>query len=237
MTTPQKDRISRVEVGLLSLVAFCALLLVLLVVRRELQPLASAKERHRDLETIEDPKSYYGRGHRLGADTAPVVAVVFSDYQCKYCRALNNDLRRIVVESHGGVAVIFRHFPLEDIHDNALTAALASECAADQGRFSDMHELLFVVSDTLDRIAVSDLAARAGVPREAAFATCVESKIHVSRVAQDVSAGRRLKVGATPTWIIGNRVIRGAVVGDSLTRIVDEVRRSSLVPERRNPAT
>ena len=80
--------------------------------------------------------------HVLGAPCGPVIAV-YGDYQCPYSRRAFRELERVRRRSGEAVRIAFRHFPLTEIHPDALAAAAAAEAAALQGKFWEMHELLF----------------------------------------------------------------------------------------------
>jgi protein-disulfide isomerase len=81
--------------------------------------------------------------HVRGAPGGRRVIVVYGDYQCPYSRRAFRELERVSRRSGEAVRIVFRHFPLTEIHPHALAAAAAAEAAALQGRFWDMHELLF----------------------------------------------------------------------------------------------
>jgi protein-disulfide isomerase len=94
--------------------------------------------------------------HVLGDPDAPVTLLEYGDYECPYCAAAAPVLRRLVAEGDGSVRLVFRNYPLPDVHPHALTAALAAEAAAAQGAFWEMHELLF---ERQDRLSDADLRA------------------------------------------------------------------------------
>lgn len=92
----------------------------------------------------------------LGDPAAPVTITEYGDLECPYCRDAEPVLRRLVEESDGGVRLVWRHFPLFQVHPHALIAALAAEAAAEQGLFWEMQRLLFAQQD---RLAEPDLRA------------------------------------------------------------------------------
>jgi protein-disulfide isomerase len=67
----------------------------------------------------------------------------YGDYECPYSRRAYREIQAVEQELAGGVCFVFRHFPLTEIHPHALAASMAAEAAAVQGRFWDMHDLLF----------------------------------------------------------------------------------------------
>ena len=80
--------------------------------------------------------------HVRGPASGPLI-LEYGDYECPYSRQAYREIERVATELAGGVRFAFRHFPLTQIHPHALAAAAAAEAAARQGRFWDMHELLF----------------------------------------------------------------------------------------------
>ena len=148
-------------------------------------------------------------GQRIGSPEAPLTIVVFGDFQCQYCAAAQGLIKAVLAEYPESVAFRFRHLPLETIHPYAWTAALAAECAGDQGRFPEYHDLLYALQDSIGRIAWTDLAARAGVPSVLAFARCLADETHTDAVERDVRTARSLGVNGTPAFILGDELIPG----------------------------
>lgn len=83
------------------------------------------------------------RGQILGSADAPVTIVEFSDFQCPYCAQVIEPLNNLIAKYPGKIRFVYRHFPLTDIHAVAFQSAVASECAALQGKFWEFHALLF----------------------------------------------------------------------------------------------
>ena len=143
---------------------------------------------------------------RHARGTGSVVLVEFSDYECPFCAKHAAEtaplLRREFVEP-GKLQVLFLNFPLSR-HARAQKASEAAECAADQGRFWNMHERLFQTPRLLD---IPDLIAHAGAVGldGPAFAACLNGDTHAERVRGDVAEGRRLGVSSTPTFFLGVR--------------------------------
>src|SRR5882757_1211269 len=81
--------------------------------------------------------------HTLGASHAPVTLVEYGDFECPNCRQAAPAVKLLLERFAGRIRFAYRHFPLEDVHPHALHAALATEAAAGQGKFWQMHDLLF----------------------------------------------------------------------------------------------
>jgi protein-disulfide isomerase len=81
--------------------------------------------------------------HMLGSEHAPVTIVEYGDFECPSCKNAVPAVKMLLENFAGKVRLVFRHFPLEQAHPHALMAAEAAECAGEQGKFWEMHELLF----------------------------------------------------------------------------------------------
>ncbi|MEK8225402.1 thioredoxin domain-containing protein [Oerskovia sp. M15] len=104
--------------------------------------------------------------HVFGDPDASVTIVEFGDFECPYCHDAAPILRAVVEESGGQVRLVFRHFPLFEVHPYALTAALAAEAAGAQGRFWEMHDVLFAHQDRLDDVGLAHWARKLGLDGE-----------------------------------------------------------------------
>jgi protein-disulfide isomerase len=139
--------------------------------------------------------------HRLGPATAAVTLVEYGDYECPYCGAaypVTKELRRMLGDD---LQFVYRHFPLSQIHPRAFTAALAAEAAGAQGRFWEMHELLYANQQRLDRGSLPLYAQALGLDLER-FARDVDERTYEPKVRSDFLGGVRSGVNGTPTFFI-----------------------------------
>src|SRR5262245_60944694 len=121
-----------------------------------------------------EPISVEGAQTR-GSSTARIAFVEFSDFECPFCGRFARDVQPMLDRMYiktGDVLMVFVHFPLEEIHPNALTAAVYAECAGQQGRFWEMHDLLFSDQKKLDPLELQGRAKTLGldIPK---FGTCL----------------------------------------------------------------
>lgn len=196
----------------------CALAVTGMVARREFQTPDDG------LKTSFYPKwkELTERGHRLGNASAPVQVVLFSDYQCPYCRSITPTIEQLMAKYPDAVAVTYRHFLLEDIHPHARSAAIAAECGGEQGRFAAMHRVLFDNAAQLGQVPWTELAAQAGVPDQAAFIDCSDDSRHADAIAKDLSAVVDVGIGAVPALVINGVVITGAKPLEVVDRLVQD---------------
>jgi protein-disulfide isomerase len=160
-------------------------------------------------------------GKRIGPTDAAVTVVEFSDFQCPWCaRFARHVVAGLRHQYPNDVAFIYRHLPLKSIHPHAYAAALASECAAEQGRFEDFHDRLFFMPDSIGPRSFAAFARDAHVADDRIFQVCLESTANAAVVDRDLADAKRLNVRATPT-IFAN--------GWRLAGLVDSTRLDSLV--------
>ena len=164
-----------------------------------------------------DAQGYPSRGPA----TAPVTIVLFSDFECPYCRTMATTLEQATREYGAKVRLVFRQFPLAQIHPNAVKAAEASLCANDQGRFWEMHDVMFIGGERLVPTELSLRAKTIGLDM-AAFETCMASGKHAGRIKNEIDAGRALGVSSTPTMFVNGRPIRGAIQYPELSKMIQE---------------
>lgn len=148
-----------------------------------------------------------------GNPSAPLVLIVFSDFECPFCASFA--LRVLPeVESRyvhtGTLHVAYRHLPLEAIHTRAWAAAEAAECARAQGRFWEMHDEIFYDPASLSPPSLARRAARLFLD-QASFERCTEGGDMRRRVREDVELARRLNITGTPAFLLGRREVDGKV--------------------------
>ncbi|HEX2208542.1 MAG TPA: thioredoxin domain-containing protein [Longimicrobium sp.] len=212
------ERISNLFTGVLTV---CAVVVTGMVVRREFFG-PSAQPAPVVEVTVENWESFAASGGALGTAGAPVRIVEFSDFQCPYCAEVSTSLRRLRDRYPGRVSVVYRHYPLESIHPHAFAAAVAVECAGEQGRFEAFHDALFAVQDSIGLRPWSAYAAEAAVPDVAALVRCVEDERFAARVRADMDEARRAGVVATPAFIFNGKMVDGTAGAALVERWVEE---------------
>jgi protein-disulfide isomerase len=169
------------------------------------------------------------RDHARGPATAPVTLVEYGDYECPYCRAavpIVAELQRLLGEQ---LRYVFRHFPLTNVHPHAQLAAEAAEAAAAQGKFFEMHGMLFENHDALEEDDLERYAGELGLDR-ARFRRELEGGAYTQRVQEDFQNGLDSGVRGTPTffldevrydWVVGVRQLL-ATIREAHPDVVDE---------------
>lgn len=145
--------------------------------------------------------------HLLGNPDAPVVVVEYGDFECPFCAALAPVLKELVESSDGGVALIYRNYPIAEIHPHALTAALAAEATAPHGVFWEMHDLLFTWQSRLHDADLRKYAETLGV--DGSLVVGEPAQQFADKVERDFLAGVDLGVPGTPTLVIRDELYEG----------------------------
>ena len=161
-----------------------------------------------------------------GPGNAPVTMVAFSDFQCPYCRLVLPTLQQIQDTFGDQVRLVFRQFPLTQIHPQAVDAARASLCADEQDRFWEMHDAMFENQRALQVDQLKATARDVGLDG-AEFDACMDSDRYARQVMEDLEAGRALGITGTPMTFINGRALSGAKPYEEFAEIVeDELRRA-----------
>lgn len=211
------DSLLNASIVILSL---CAMVLTGSAVARARAPQSTAQP---VTTKVANWRTLASSGQRMGLTDAPVTIVEFADFQCPFCRRTADALRAVRTAHGASVAVVYRHYPLNSIHPFAESAAIASECAAQQDDFESFHDALYAAQDSIGRLAWSTLATRAGVRDTSRFQSCLTGQQQRARVQEDVAAGESLHLLGTPTVLVNQYRINGAAtqaVIDSLVRVV-----------------
>jgi protein-disulfide isomerase len=211
-STPEADALSQIKAGLAQQ-------------RQGERRAAFARELRKkyDVKVLLEPYRVpveVGNAPVRGNPAAPVTVVEFSDFQCSFCVRARPTVNR-VREAYGDkVRWVFRHFPL-DFHAQAEKAGEAAACAGDQGKFWEMHDLLW---GNASKLQVADLKAHAATlgldaPK---FGECLDSGRHAGLVSADLEAGQGYGVSGTPAFFVNGRPLVGAQPFDAFAQVIDD---------------
>jgi formate-nitrite transporter family protein len=153
--------------------------------------------------------------HARGPAEAPLTVVQYGDFECPHCALAHPRLTEIANELGDSLRLVYRHFPLTDVHPRAQRAAEAAEAAAKQGRFWEMVPLLYANNERLDDETLLRCAKKAGADAKRLMKE-VGSGAHAARVRADYLGGLRSGVSGTPTFFINGERYEGTLGLDSL---------------------
>lgn len=156
----------------------------------------------------------------IGAKDARVTIVVFTDYQCPFCKRVEPTLKEALKKYEGKIKLVVRDFPLS-FHPEAHPAALAATCAQNQGQFEAMKDGLFNHQESLSNDLYVRLARELKLDA-AKFDACRKDPKTEWSVRQDIRDGETLGVNGTPALFINGRKAAGALNLDELSRLIDE---------------
>ncbi len=182
-------------------------------------------ERERRRRQGPDPEKVYkvniaGSPFRGPAD-AKVTLVEFSDFQCPYCSRVTPTLNAIREQYEDDVKIVFKHLPLTRIHPKAPLAHAASEAAHAQGKFWEMHDLIFANQRDLEEETFIGYAEELGLDVER-FKQDMKSPLIRKRVDADAAEAARLSINGTPGFMVNGRFFAGAKNLDYFKQRIDE---------------
>lgn len=157
---------------------------------------------------------------------AKVVLIEYSDFQCPYCQRHDPTMQQLVEEYGDQVAWVYRHFPLS-FHPNAEPTSLASECAAEQGKFWEFADAMFagqtenLEGDAATADAFVQSTAKSLGLSMTKFNDCLESAKYQDKVDADYASGQAAGVSGTPATFVNGTLVSGAVPYASLKKVVD----------------
>ena len=155
-----------------------------------------------------------------GPAKAPVTIVEFSDYQCPFCSKAEGTVQDVLKKYGDKIRLVYRDYPLS-FHQNAHTAAEASECAKEQGKFWEMHDAMFANQQKLAATDLVETASGIGIDK-AKFKTCLDSGKFKTEVDKDFQDGSKYGVTGTPTFFINGIMMVGARDTQSFADIIDQ---------------
>ncbi|MGO1317488.1 MAG: DsbA family protein [Cellulomonadaceae bacterium] len=160
------------------------------------------------MSTLRVPVSEHD--HATGPSSAPVTVVEYGDYQCPYCREAAPVVRELLDQLAGQVRFVFRHFPLTDLHPEAVDAAYLAELAGESGRFWQAHDLLFEYQDELGPQLYTGICEQLGLST-ASLEQAVQTRRYDARIEADLEGGIRSGVNGTPTFFVDGHRVDGGI--------------------------
>ena len=156
----------------------------------------------------------------MGATDRQIVMVAFSDFQCQFCATADKNVKQFMAKHKDKVTLVYKHFPLTQIHPEALPAAGAAWAANKQGKFWEYHDALFANQAKLGEILYLETANSLKLDIKKFNA---DRKIADNAVVQDFQLGRKIGIDGTPTFIMNGEVLTGAASLADLEKALEKI--------------
>jgi len=160
------------------------------------------------------------KDHLQGDDRAPSTLVEYGDYQCPSCGRAYPIVKRLQKHFGSRLSFVFRNFPLSQLHPWAEAAAEAAEFAGENGKFWEMHALLFENQDRFGEALFLELAGGLGLA-PSQLETALEKQAYRTRVRADFTGGVRSGVNGTPTFFINGQRHNGSYEFETLSQAIE----------------
>jgi len=171
----------------------------------------------------------------IGNPDAPITIIEFSDFQCPFCARFYTQTLPLIHEEYieqGKVKLVFRDFPIQSIHPNALPASVAAECANEQGKFKEMHDTLFENQnewsrqETANALSLFSQYAKEMQLEQEVFDSCLINGKYIEEIRKDLEDGQNYGISGTPGFFVGNDQIgyvkmEGAQPFESFKKVID----------------
>ena len=155
-----------------------------------------------------------------GSKDAPVRIIMFVDFECPFCARAHPIIKELEDRYGDALQIIFKHFPIESIHPDAVPAAHAASCASEQDAFWEYHDTLFY-TQKLDEVSLLDHAKTLGLDAQQ-FAECLNTQKYTQAIEQDLFDGIDVGVRGTPTYIVNDIKIEGVIYKETWDEIILE---------------
>ena len=166
--------------------------------------------------------------HTAGPENASITLVEYGDYECPHCGHAYGIIKNIQQKMKGKLRFVFRNFPIQESHPNAYMAALASEAAAKQDVFWEMHDLMF---ENQERLSHDDLVSYAGKLNLdlKQFGIAMKNEALKVKVESDFESGIRSGVNGTPTFFINDARYDGSWEENDLMTVLDKMQQENKI--------
>jgi len=155
----------------------------------------------------------------FGPRDSKVVFIEFGDFQCSACQAAHPVVKKLMDNYGSQVLFVFKDFPLIQLHPQAALAALAGQCAKDQGNFWQMYDKMYQGDSALSELDLKTYALQLGL-NSLEFSSCLNSAKHLDSIQSDFDLGVKLGIDSTPTFLINNNIVRGTARLAEFDRII-----------------
>ena len=157
-----------------------------------------------------------------GPEDAPVTIIEFSDFECPFCTRFRKQTYDRIKEAYGDkIRFVYRDFPLVQLHPQAVPAAIAAQCANEQGKFWEYHDLLFLGDKPLGRDTYVAYADQLGLDVDE-FSRCIDEERYMDEVQKDFEDGVAAGVRGTPTFFINGVPLVGAQPFENFQAVIEQ---------------
>jgi len=179
------------------------------------------KKKYKTTVSLQPPKIEVGKGTRppLGDKNAPVTIVMFSDYECPFCKRAEPTVEQVMEKYKGKVQLYYRDYPLP-FHQNAKPASEAAHCANAQGKFWEYHKKVMAAED-LSKANLQKIASDVGLDRKK-FDACLDKGEFKQAVEVELIEGEAVGIDGTPAFFINGRRLSGAQPFEKFQEIIEE---------------
>lgn len=157
--------------------------------------------------------------HIHGNDNASIFLVEYGDYECSHCGEAQQVIQKLQSNFKDQLALVYRHFPLREVHPYAELAAMTAEFAGFHGLFWEMHELLYTNQRQFNELLFKELVQALDLS-VSEYEHCIQKKQYEKKIRQEFLGGVRSGVNGTPTFFINTTMYQGDVSVDSLSEII-----------------
>jgi protein-disulfide isomerase len=177
------------------------------------------QERQVQLELLQaikvDPEDTVGKSPIKGRVDSKVLLIEFSDFQCPYCAEAHETLNQFVVDHQDKVALVYKHYPIAQIHSEAMSAAAASWAAHQQNKFWQYHDFLFTHQNQIGESLYLQAAKDLGLNLDQFERDC-KSQDAATAIQKDMELAEKLGISGTPFFVMNEETFSGAVQGSFL---------------------
>jgi protein-disulfide isomerase len=157
---------------------------------------------------------------QLGAQTAAITIIEYSDFNCSYCANVQSILNELFIKYPDKIKLVWKNLPIKYIYPTSEMAAIAALCAGKQDKFWQYHDLLFANQNNFSKDAFVDFAKELNLDTENFF-KCLDDEATLPRVKQTMQEAEDLNINGTPHFYINQQEIVGAADLDSFIDIID----------------
>lgn len=158
--------------------------------------------------------------HILGPSSAPITVIEYADFSCPSCLQAQSALKIMSVQFEGQMRIVFRHFPVRELHPLSELAAQAAEAAGAQGKFWPMHDLLFNHQQHLSESYLQTLAQQLDLDM-ARYHNDIQGHVYLQRVREHIADGHKLALRATPSFFVNGQLVDVSFGLDHLHKSVE----------------